>query len=552
MAKNKIKHLQLIVLCVISCLVSFNTNAQTGTERKHLIYFKDKAGTPFSVSNPEAFLSERALQRRARQNIPVVERDLPVSPQYVAALHNLGADVWYTSRWFNAAVVSADSALLAVLQAQPFVESAQTLNLKPNKKPVTEFKNPAILPNNLRLALAPADYGVAYHQANMIGAVNLHQNGFKGEGMMVAVFDAGFPGVNTVSAFQHLYQNNQLVSTYNFVDRNTNVYQRSSHGTNVLSTMAAYDKGRYIGTAFEAKYLLFITEDADTEHNIEEVNWLIAAERADSAGVDVINSSLGYTTFDAPSRNYSYQDMNGNTTIVTRAADFAAATGMLVVNSAGNEGNQNWRFISAPADGDSVLAVGAVDSLGRKAGFSSFGPTADGRIKPNLAAQGFLPYLIAPSGGIFKGNGTSFSGPILCGMATCFWQANYSLSNIEIIRYLQQSASQANNPDNNIGYGIPNAERAFQLALQDRTTIYLYPNPLRDDLLTVNLSENFRDKNLDIKIYDMIGREVYDLKVTETNGIKELVVPTGKLQNGMYVCVITHDSGKKAIRFVKL
>ncbi|UOQ70862.1 S8 family serine peptidase [Hymenobacter cellulosilyticus] len=319
----------------------------TGTVRKHLIYFRDKANTPFSTTQPQAFLSARSLERRTRQNISVQPRDLPVSPGYVAQLKALpGTQLWYTSRWFNAAVVACDSTTLAAVQALPFVRSVVTLNR--NQAGLRKRgPQPEVVPPPQRPGASPADYGSAYEQAQMIGAVTMHNANFRGEGLQIAVFDAGFPGVNQIPAFAPLFQERRLASTFNFVDKSGDVFQRNDHGTNCLSTMAANQSGFFIGTAPKATYHLCITEDVSSEHPVEEMNWLIAAEYADSVGVDIISSSLGYNTFDLPSTGYTYADMNGRRAISTRAAAAAARVGILVVNSAGNEGANGWRYITA-------------------------------------------------------------------------------------------------------------------------------------------------------------------------------------------------------------
>jgi hypothetical protein len=289
----------------------------------------------------------------------------------------------------------------------------------------------------------------------------MHRQGFKGKGMLVAVFDAGFENLPQLDAMRHLFVNGRILDTYNFVEDNGYVYGKGGdHGTKVLSTMAAYDPGKIIGTAPEASYLLYRTEDASSEYRIEEFNWLLAAERADSAGADVINSSLGYNNFDDKSMSYTYEQMDGNTAYVTQAADMAAAVGMLVVTSAGNEGRGKWKYITAPADADSVLTVGAVDSKGSYAEFSSKGNTPDGRTKPDVVAKGAATTVVSPGNRVTVSNGTSFSSPLMAGFATSLWQAYPKLNNMEVIDILRRSGSQAQKPDSLLGYGIPDYERA--------------------------------------------------------------------------------------------
>ncbi|MBT9392332.1 S8 family serine peptidase [Hymenobacter sp. NST-14] len=537
------------------------TARPTATVRKHLIYFKDKAGTPFSVSQPEAFLSARALARRQRQQIAVLPRDLPVSPAYVQQVKAVpGTQLWYTSRWFNAAVVACDSATLQQVQALPFVRSAQTLNrgLPGTRKPKTDEPDATAG----RTAGTRSQYGKAYAQAQMLGAVQMHDAGFRGEGMQIAVFDAGFPGVNTASPFSSITQENRLASTFNVVEKNDQVFLRDSHGTHCLSTIGANEPGTYIGTAPKATFRLFVTEDIFSEHPVEEANWLIAAEYADSAGVDIISSSLGYSTFDFPSINYTYADMNGRTALVTRAATVAARVGMVVVSSAGNEGNnRGWRYITAPADADSILTVGATDSLAVVAGFSSRGPTADGRIKPNLAAMGVQTAIVSPGGRVSRGDGTSYSCPVLAGMVAGFWQANPRLTAQQVIGFLQRSGSRATVPNDEIGYGIPHFGRAYNLAnpgaplaaaaVVPRHELLIYPNPSKDDELYLQLAVGFQSVPLQVRIFDARGALVAEQQVAPTSSAAVRLQP-GLLTKGVFTCTVSNGREQRTVRFVKL
>ena len=540
-------------LFCLSNLVAQNTN--TGNIRKHFIYFKDKANTPYSTTDPGRFLSARALERRQKQGIALTNRDLPVNPNNVKTLNARGASVLYTSKWLNAAVVNCDSVVLRQLLQLPFVKSGQTLSRKitnQNNKapgaPKQTLNNPALRTTNDR-----AIYGKAYNQANMIGAIDLHTAGFRGENMNVAIFDGGFPGVDGINAFSHLFSDNRIKGTYDFVGKDSYVFERDNHGTNVLSTMAAYEPGTIVGTAYRANYFLFITEDSGSEHHIEEVNWLLAAEYADSAGVDVINSSLGYNDFEAPSVDYTYEDMNGRNAIITKAADIAASTGMLVVNSAGNEGNKPWRYISAPADGDSVLTVGAVDSLGRLASFSSVGPTFDGRIKPNLVAQGVYATILSRSGVLGRANGTSFSSPILAGMVACFWQSNPQLTNMDVIRLLQASASKADNPDNLFGYGIPNGYKAYEVSLEEINKTKLFPNPVpKSGKLNLRLGREFLNQKLTVTIHNLIAQRFLTQTFQSRSQTDFLILDVAALHPGLYACTVLGSNKQESFKFIKL
>lgn len=538
--------------------------AAQGTVRRHLVYFRDKAGTPFSVAQPQAFLSARALARRSRQGISVLPRDLPVNPAYVTQIRAVsgGPRVLYTSRWFNAAVVSCDSLTLSRIVALPKVGRASTLNR------AARVPGPFTAPTQLPVPAARgtlatrAQYGLAYRQNQQIGALAMHEAGFRGDGMQIAVFDAGFPGADQISALRPLYLEQRLASTRNFVDGGTGVYGRSDHGTNCLSTMAANQPGFFIGTAPKATFHLCITEDVYSEHPIEEANWLAAAEYADSVGVDVISSSLGYTDFDAPSISYTYADMTGRNAISSRAATMAARVGMLVVSAAGNEGNHAWHYISAPADADSIMTVGAVDSLGNHAYFSSYGPTADGRIKPTLTAMGLATAVLSPNGGAFRGNGTSFACPVLAGMAAGFWQANPTLTAQQVIVALRSTATQALNPDNTLGYGIPNFVAAYNAlhpsaplatnspaaAVED--VLSLYPNPTGNGQLTLVLPAVLRGQPLRVRVLDTRGAEVIQRQLPAVDG-EEVPLRLGPLAKGIYTCEVSTGSTRRTVKFVQ-
>ncbi|MCA8830237.1 S8 family serine peptidase [Hymenobacter pini] len=538
----------------------------TATVRKHLIYFKDKAGTPFTVANPQAFLSARAIQRRQRQNIAVLPRDLPVSPAYVQQVKAVpGAQLWYTSRWFNAAIIACDSATLQKVQALPCVRSAQTLNRGlPGKRRAKgdDAEGTQVLERGTR-----SQYGKAYTQAQMVGAVQMHDAGYRGEGMQIAVFDAGFPGVNTASPFASIFTEQRLASTFNVVDKNMQVFTRNNHGTHCLSIIGGNQEGSYIGTAPKATFRLYITEEAadaqgfPTEHPIEEANWLIAAEKADSAGVDVISSSLGYSTFDYPSIDYTYANMNGRTALSTRAATVAARVGMVVVSAAGNEGSGSWRYITAPADADSILTVGATDSLAVVAGFSSRGPTADGRIKPNVSAMGVQTAYVTSSGVVSRGNGTSYACPVTAGMVAGFWQANPTLTAQQVISFMQRSGTRAAAPNDDIGYGIPNFVRAYNLANPNgplaaappapRQDLLIYPNPTKDDELYLHLAVNYQSVPLQVRIYDSRGALVSEQRIAPTSAAAVRLRP-GVLTKGVYTCHIGNGREQRVVRFVKL
>jgi serine protease AprX len=515
MAMNKSVFLASCFLFLAS--VSF---AQIAPSR-YWVKFSDKNGSPFSVSAPEDFLSQRAIQRRANQNIAVVENDIPVNQTYIDAVAATGAQVLNRSKWHNSVtILSSDSAQIDAINALPFVVNVNAVALA--QQPVVDLHNKFGLLNEAlnktevaSPSISNADYGMGLNQIDMLGGIALHEAGFRGQGVLVAVIDAGFFNVDILTVFDSLRNENRIVATRDFVDGDLNVYHASTHGTMVLSTMAGNSPGQLIGTAPKASYMLLRSEDAGSEYLIEEVNWASAAEFADSAGADVINSSLGYTTFNDASQDHTYSDMDGNTTPVTVAADIAASKGMAVVNSAGNEGTSPWFRISAPSDGDSVLAIGAVDEFGQYVGFSGKGPSADGRIKPNVVAQGKDAAIVnSNTGDIMTGNGTSFSGPIIAGMVACLWQANPALNNMELLHAIEQSAHQYNNPDSLMGYGIPNFSIA-NLILSDNMPadlnkdelLTVFPSPFEGDVTGVFYSA--LDQPTEVRLTAVDGRTIY-------------------------------------------
>lgn len=490
---------------LLSVVITVYGIAQT-TDQKHVVFLKNKDNNPYSLSNPGEFLSQRSLDRRARYGIAVDAKDLPVTPSYISQIAATGASVIYPLKWFNAVVImTANPSVLVAISALPFVDhidqvvpknSGNTFGQAGIKRldRIPPFTLGPPIPSTRNKSTGSFDYGMAYNQAHMIGADGLHNLGFSGEGMIIAVLDAGFFHVDQIAAFDSLWLNNRILGTRDFHLPGNNVFgdDMHTHGTSVLSTMGANLPGQMVGTAPHASYWLIRTEVGDYEALIEEYNWAGGAEFADSLGADVINSSLGYTTFDNPVYNHTYADMNGNTTPSTRAADLAASRGLLVVNSAGNEGSSSWHFIGAPADGDSVFTLGAVNSQGIYASFSSTGPTYDGRVKPDVVAQGENTTVVSGWGAVQTGSGTSFSSPVMAGGLTCLWQSMKLHSAQEIRNAIRNTASRATDPDSLYGFGIPDLVNArVYLSTLDFTTqtdgpFCLYPNPFTVNPILLN------------------------------------------------------------------
>lgn len=544
-------------------LMGMGTASVQAQRLKYLVTFRDKANSPYSVSKPQEFLSRRSIERRVRQNIAIVERDLPPNPAYVTAVQQAGATIWYPSRWANGVVAECTPQQLTAIQALPFVRGIDgdvPLNSTSVQSGRTGTKE--IGPGELTLPFAPRplpaaphaeplDYGYSQTQVSMIGVDSMHARGFRGEGMWVAVLDNGFVNVNRAAFFQPLFTENRILGTFDFVNKETNVYNSGSHGTQVLSCLAAYQPGALIGTAPAASYLLLHTEDDTGERRIEEANWLVAAEYADSVGVDVLTSSLGYTTFQDASTNYTYADLTGDKALSTRAADWAAQAGILVLVAAGNEGNDAWKYISVPADADSIIAVGAVTGARQYATFSSRGPAPDGRVKPDLAAMGQNSILGTPSGSVAAGNGTSFATPILAGMVTGFWQAYPELTNMQVIDLLKRSASQANNPDDRLGYGIPHFVRAAALVPSLKSSgVRLFPNPSPDNQSPrVQLPGTTLGQDFNVTLTDLRGAVLWS--GTFRGNLGELPIGGVPLTRGLYLLRFENGAERYTARWMR-
>ena len=449
------------------------TNAQT----RYLVRFKNKGTNPFSIANPSQYLSPRAILRRTRFNIAIDSTDLPVTPRYVDSVRLAGAvTILNVSKWLNeVAIRTTDATALTKINALPFVISVTAVAsfagpTTPVDKKMDSLTGAAPVTSASFIAQITSDfynYGRSHGQVHLNRAEFLHNHGFRGEGMQLGILDAGFFHYLSLPTFDSIRANNQILDTHDFVANEASVDEDDTHGEECLSTIAANMPGLFIGTAPKTVFCLYRTEDVATESKIEEHNLAAGFERADSIGVDVCSVSLGYNQFDIASQSYTYADMNGNTTISATAADLAAKKGMLPVVAAGNEGQTGWHYIVTPGDADSAITVGAVDTLGNVAGFSSYGPSSDGRVKPNLAATGLNAVIASPSSGqpVF-GNGTSFATPNLAGMTTCLWQAFPEFNNMTILDGMQKSGSTYTNPGVRIGYGIPDMQKAFVILLR--------------------------------------------------------------------------------------
>ncbi len=508
------------------------------------VFFNDKPNEATYLANPLTMLTQRSLDRRTTQNIALDYVDVPISNSYINQIDAItGIEVKAKSKWLNAVHVLGSETDINNLEALSIVNhvefAASDLNARSanvnNKK--SKFDN-----------LVSYNYGNSLNQTEQIGVDFLHENDFTGVGMQIAVLDAGFPNVDNFSVFQNIRDNNQILGGYNYVDRNTDFYQGNNHGTSVLSTMAGFIDNQLIGTAPDASYYLFITEDVATETPLEESLWVEAAEKADSLGVNIINTSLGYQDFDESKYDHLFSDIDGNTAFISRGANIAATRGILVVVSAGNDGNNpNFNHIATPADAQNVFTIGAVNQNDIIANFSSFGPTFDNRIKPDVLAKGVQTTIVNSSGVISTGNGTSFSSPVMAGAIASFWQAFPNKTNFEIMQMVRESAHLFANPTNQEGYGIPNFEQAYNVAsINDFTftTIDVYPNPVLNNL-EINYTTTLDE--ISLKIFDLLGRKVL---TKELNGATN--IDFSKFESGVYILHFSNKFGdSKTIKVIK-
>jgi serine protease AprX len=534
-------------------LFTFLISLQFFTQEDAWVYLKDKPGFEVYLANPLTMLSQRALNRRARQKIEVDAIDVPLDNCYYSQIESAsGIAVLAKSKWLNAIhIFGLQEDISNLITNFSFIESIEFANDGLNAKGEL-IKHSSQSNHQNKFAQMPADYnyGVAETQFTMLKGDFLHQEGFTGTDMHIAVIDAGFPNVDQLQAFQKIRDNNQILGGYDFVNRNENFYSGSNHGTNVLSDISGYINGAFVGTAPDASFYLFITEDTAIEVPLEESLWVEAAERADSLGVDVINTSLGYTTFDNSNYNYSYADMDGKTAFISRGAEIGASRGMILVNAAGNSGSNSWKYIGAPGDAASVFTVGAVDAFEDIASFSSFGPTSDGRVKPDVAAQGENVFVIDHQTGVPKpSNGTSFSSPMIAGVITCFWQATPSLTSIQVMQQIRESADRYTIPDEQYGYGIPDFKIAYEAVLNANkqnfiNTTSIYPNPVSASFA---LKMNRNDFNgVHVEIFNLLGKQVY-----EERNLKSSILNISVLNSGIYILKIISGKSQKTIKLVK-
>lgn len=530
---------------LVILLFSLSASAQVN---RYMVFFKDKAGTPFTVANPNQFLSEKAIERRVKQAISITEQDLPVNPSYVQDVAETGASVFFATRWMNGVLVQCDAALITSVLALPFVSrvefAAPQQRLQKSGRFKGFFRGRESEPGGAQTRV----------QLSMLGIPEMHADGFHGEGMTIAVLDGGFPGVNTTAPFQEIFSEGRYdgAVSHDFVRNTGNVFQYDDHGTKVLSVIAADVADQFTGGASQANFQLYVTEDGSSEYRIEEYNWLFAAERADSAGVDIISSSLGYYDFDEASMNYSTGQMDGKTAVVTRAAQMAADRGIIVVTSAGNEGNiPSWRIITAPSDGVDVVAVANVNAQGAASPSSSRGPSSDQRIKPDLAALGSGVTVIQSSGAIGSASGTSLAAPLITSLIAGVWQKYPGYTAKEIVAALKKTASRSGNPDNIVGYGIPTYVAVSNYLDRESEAVFdVYPNPAFDTL-TISPADPDEFPSCKIELVSNLGQIIASEEVSFTWTNNAFRADISNLSSGIYFVRLTTPDRKLVYRILK-
>jgi subtilisin family serine protease len=519
--------------------------AQTPT--KYWVKFKNKTGSPYSISTPSVYLSAKSITRRATQGIAIDLTDIPVNQSYINLVNATGATVLQKSKWLNAAIVSINSpsqlsainSLTCVLNSTPVGRFKKITSETFTDKPIDSYKK-------ANTSSAAYNYGPSFTQVNQIGADCMHNLGFRGQNVLIAVIDDGFYQADVNPVFDSLRNEGRLLGTRDIVTGNTSVYEDDSHGALVLSLIAGNSPGNLIGTAPKANYWLLRSEDVFSEKIIEEANWVVAAELADSLGADITTTSLGYTTFDNPTDNHIYAHLNGQTSVASIAATMAARKGIIVLNAAGNEGSGSWLYIGIPADADSILSIGSVNGSGIHSNFSSQGPTADGRIKPDVSTMGEGSYVCQPGYSFSAGNGTSFACPIMAGAVACLMQAHPTKTNMQLINAIKATASKSTAPDN-LYVCAANAylqnvslnEKRFESDLK------LYPNPAK-----TSISFELKYTINKVQLTDVFGKHI-DFTLTSHDINHYKLNFNSSLANGVYFISIHTANGIVNSKFIK-
>jgi len=512
------------------------------------VYFNDKPNAQSFIDNPLNMLTQRALDRRTAQGIALTISDAPLETSYVNQITSApGITVMANSKWLNCLHIRGSITDIQALLSFPFVNHLHFANNSLNSK--MALSKPRKSVNKGMNVQTSFNYGTSANQIEMLNGQLLHQANYTGTGKIIAVLDSGFNGVNNIIPFNRMFTNGLYLGGYDFVGGNTNVFSTHNHGTMTLSCMVGYVDGQLVGTAPDAGYYLFITEDVSGENPVEESYWVEAAEEADRLGVDIISTSLGYFGYDNPSYSHTYSDMNGNTAFASQGANIAFNKGMIVVASAGNSGGNSEPHIGVPAEATNVLAIGAVQSNRSYASFSSIGPSFDGRIKPDVMAKGAATSVSNTTGTIITADGTSFSCPVMAGMIASFWQAIPWATNDQVVQFVKQSADRYSNPDNQYGYGIPDFQLALNIALlknqqNEWNDFKIVPNPA-NDIVSVSFPNDFED--VTITFYNALGQLIMEKKL----GPSSPTISLQTLSSGVYFYKIDNNSFSQSGKIIK-
>lgn len=523
---------------------------------RYWVQFTDKNNTPYSIDRPEEFLSERSIQRRIKYGVALDEKDIPVNPSYIEAVENAGATILNPSKWLNGVTIETNSeSVLNAIEKLPFVKKTRALHDEPLKQMIKNesFMYEMNAESVVDMDVVRGHYGKAQTQIELLNGIALHDMGYQGEGMWIGICDSGYEGADVHDIFQNMRDENRLLGTKDFVYKNGIVYSDDHHGTACLGLMAGYMPGTYVGTAPKASYFLCRTENINSENIIEEYNWVSAAEYMDSIGIDMISTSLGYISFDNPEASHVYSDFDGKTCIITIGAEIASSRGILCVAAAGNEGDNDFPYVGGPGDGKNVLTVGGVKADGTRAGFSSIGPTYDGRIKPDVMSFAYAVTVASPGNNFYEGNGTSFAAPSLAGMLACYWQARRDAPEGKIREVIKKSSNNYSSPNNEYGYGIPDFEKALDMLnlencdiFDEKPLFYVYPNPSNG---MVNFNLNY-DVNVIVQVFDMLGKVIY-ISDNHNGDMTELNAFLSNLDEGVYMIKALGDKNIFTTKLVK-
>jgi len=552
-------------LAFILLLTGFTISAQVAPY-KYFVEFKDKDQNPYSLDRPADFLSARAIQRRQTMGIGYDISDLPVTPAYVQAIKNIGAQILNTTKWLNGVTIKlADTTLINAIKQLSFVKSV--VNHSGVKLRSSEPAGKFGLENELVLSASSSNtpknangynYGESYAQIHMLNGDVMHQNSFRGQGIVIAQLDAGFYKVPVNPAFDSLRANNQILGYKDFVKDGYGIFSdhTDQHGMWVLSIMAGIIPGHLIGSAPKASFWLLKTEELHLEYEIEEYNWVSGAEFADSVGADIITSSLGYTFFDSTYLDHNCGEMNGHTTVCSRGANFAFSKGLVVIVSAGNDGNNSsWNCVSTPADADFAIACAAVDENGVRGSFSSLGVDTSGRVKPNVASMGVMTVHADSNGTMSRGSGTSFSAPLIAGMTACLMQAKPGYPNTFYKTAIQRACNHYSSPDSLTGFGIPDYVKAMNImATTDICKSYdlsIFPNPVTDRFY-IRFTSGQTGTAL-VTLINSLGQVSMLREIMVKAGENELLINNiNELTPGVYFVVLDSGSIHSTSRMVKL